>query len=422
MVTGCTKVSPGCKNCYMYRQYPRLKMMGVSGYEHSPGVVSLHPGRLKQPERWRKPRRVFVNSMADTFHDMVPDHYLRWLFQAMLAAVDRGHTFQVLTKRPERALQFWQKYQQDFAGECGRPEWPAGIWIGTSVESQGYAEERVEPLLGIPAPVRFVSAEPLLGPLDLRKWLGDVLQWVIVGGGERPRGETNGGAVGAGSPAAVCTGWSRRVSQAARRPRGQAGRRPGRHRWAAVDGNAGGESVKAITLHEPWASLIASGHKNVETRSWKPPWAVIGQRIAVHAAKRRPKQWDLDLMQGLGRDELPDGYDFGFDGEPVPTLGVPLGLVLATVVLADAVEIYELKEDDSVDYLRGDVIAIGKSVVSGGLSGVQVDRYGDFTVGRWMWVLEDLQRLEVPVGAVGRQGFWEWEAPILISHLGPFYE
>ena len=135
---------------------------------------------------------------------------------------------------------------------------------------------------------------------------------------------------------------------------------------------------------------------------------MIGQRIAVHAAKRRPKQWDLDLMMGLGRDELPDGYDFGFDGEPVPTLDVPLGKVVATAVLTDAVEIQELKDDYSVDFWRGDVIAIGKSVVSGGLRGLQVDRYGDFTVGRWMWVLEDLQRLEVPVGAIGRQGLWEW--------------
>ena len=125
--------------------------------------------------------------MSDTFHELVPDHFLRWMFQAMLEAVSRGHVFQVLTKRPERALEFWDRYQQDFAGECGRPEWPAGIWIGTSVENQRYAEERVEPLMGIPAPVRFVSAEPLLGPLDLGKWLGDVLQWVIVGGESGPR-------------------------------------------------------------------------------------------------------------------------------------------------------------------------------------------------------------------------------------------
>ena len=187
VVTGCTKVSPGCRSCYMFRQYPRLKRMGVAGYEHEPSVVSLQPGRLGQPRRWKKPRRVFVNSMADTFHELVPDHFLRWLFQAMLEAVARGHTFQVLTKRPERALEFWEKYQGDFAGECGVATWPAGIWIGTSMEEQRYAGERVDPMMAIPAPVRFVSAEPLLGPLDLKKWLDGGLQWVIVGGESGPK-------------------------------------------------------------------------------------------------------------------------------------------------------------------------------------------------------------------------------------------
>ena len=188
VVTGCTKVSPGCRSCYMYRQYPRLKRMSVPGYEHSPDVVSLQPGRLQEPLRWRKPRRVFVNSMADTFHELVPDHFLRWMFQAMREAAARGHTFQVLTKRPERALEFWSKYRGDFADDGGRTSWPAGIWIGTSVEEQRYAGERLQPLLQIPAPVRFVSAEPLLGPLDLGSWLGDDgLQWVIVGGESGPR-------------------------------------------------------------------------------------------------------------------------------------------------------------------------------------------------------------------------------------------
>ena len=182
-VTGCTKVSPGCRGCYMYREYPRLKRMGVAGYEHSPDVVSLLGARLLEPQRWRKPRMVFVNSMSDTFHERVPDHYLRWMFQAMLAAVARGHIFQLLTKRPQRALAWWNRYQGDFPDG----EWPAGIWLGTSVETQRYAEPRIGRLVRIPAPVRFVSAEPLLGPLDLELWMDGGLQWVIVGGESGPR-------------------------------------------------------------------------------------------------------------------------------------------------------------------------------------------------------------------------------------------
>ena len=183
VVTGCTRISPGCKHCYMYREYPRLKAMGVPGYETFPVDVALHPGRLQQPQRWRKPRMVFVNSMSDSFHERVPDHFLRWLFQAMLHGVAKGHTFQVLTKRPERALEWWEAY----GGEDLGGQWPGRIWLGVSVESQAYAQPRLELLERIPAPVRFVSAEPLLGPLDLGPWLGDVVQWVIVGGESGPR-------------------------------------------------------------------------------------------------------------------------------------------------------------------------------------------------------------------------------------------
>lgn len=187
-VTGCTKISRGCKNCYMYREYPRRKVQGVRGYEPAPDVVQLLPKRLEIPRRWRKLRRVFVNSMSDTFHERVPDHFIRWMFQSMRFAVQKGHVFQLLTKRPEGAAEWWGRYEsEDLRNEGGEPEWPAGIWMGTSVESQDYAEERLEHLARIPAPVRFVSAEPLLGQLNLRKWLGDVVKWVIVGGESSPR-------------------------------------------------------------------------------------------------------------------------------------------------------------------------------------------------------------------------------------------
>ena len=187
VVTGCTRISPGCDNCYMFAQYPRLKAMGVQGYQHAPDVVALHPGRLRAWRSWRKPRLVFVNSMSDTFHHAVPDEFLRWMFQQMRMAIAKGHTFQLLTKRPGRALQFWERYQGDLLNDDDEPEWPPSIWLGTSIESQRFAAGRLASLARIPAPVRFVSAEPLLGPLDLGRWLGDVVQWVIVGGESGPR-------------------------------------------------------------------------------------------------------------------------------------------------------------------------------------------------------------------------------------------
>ena len=104
----------------------------------------------------------------------VPDHAVRGR---------KGHVFQLLTKRPERAVEWWRRFgPEDLLNEDGEPEWPAGIWMGTSIEEQRYAGRRLAALAKIPAPVRFVSAEPLLGPLNLRKWLGEVVQWVIVGG------------------------------------------------------------------------------------------------------------------------------------------------------------------------------------------------------------------------------------------------
>ena len=185
-VTGCTRVSPGCDHCYMYALYPRLKGMGVSGYESSPDKVQLLPDRLDVPLTWKKPRIVFVNSMSDVFHPHVPFEFVYSVFHVMREAARRsGHVFQVLTKRPGRAVAWWRRYVQLF------PEgWPANIWIGTSVESQKYAP-RLTALARLPADVRFVSAEPLLERLNLARWLeaGD-LQWVIVGGesgwGARP--------------------------------------------------------------------------------------------------------------------------------------------------------------------------------------------------------------------------------------------
>ena len=177
-VTGCTRVSPGCDNCYMFAMYPRLTAMGVRGYELGPQEVQLLPERLDAPFGWAKPRRVFVNSMSDLFHPRVPYEFVTEVFDVMCAAAaQRGHVFQVLTKRPGRAVGWWTRNRTRYEGE-----WPAGVWIGTSVENQKYAP-RITVLAQLPAPVRFVSAEPLLGAVDLSHWLnrGNV-QWVIAGG------------------------------------------------------------------------------------------------------------------------------------------------------------------------------------------------------------------------------------------------
>lgn len=181
-ITGCSRVSPGCDHCYMFALYPRLRGMGVSGYETRPDDVRLFPGRLNAPLSWKKPRHVFVNSMADVFHPKVPFEFVFEMFSVMAEASNKGgHMFQVLTKRPGRAVAWWNKYQSSFP-----KGWPSRIWIGTSVESQKYAA-RLTVLERLPAPVRFVSAEPLLERIDLTPWLeSGAVNWVIVGGESGP--------------------------------------------------------------------------------------------------------------------------------------------------------------------------------------------------------------------------------------------
>ena len=166
-VTGCTRVSSGCDHCYMFALYPRLRAMGVTGYATTPEDVQLLPERLRTPLSWKKPRLVFVNSMADLFHQRVPFDFIFEAFSVMQeAAAKRGHVFQVLTKRPGRAVGWWKAYGEHFPDG-----WPPNVWIGTSVESLKYAP-RLTVLARLPAPVRFVSAEPLLEPLKTHRVAG----------------------------------------------------------------------------------------------------------------------------------------------------------------------------------------------------------------------------------------------------------
>ncbi|MGP3737983.1 DUF5131 family protein (plasmid) [Streptomyces sp. GDS52] len=174
VVTGCDKVSPGCDNCYAETFAERWR--GTPGHHFETGFdVTLRPERLTIPLKWRKPKRVFVNSMSDLFHKGIPDEYIAQVFAIM--ALTPQHTYQVLTKRHARMRTllsdrtFLARVDHDrerFQPGCGDFAWPLpNVWLGVSVENQKWADIRIPALLGTPAAVRFLSCEPLLGPVKL---------------------------------------------------------------------------------------------------------------------------------------------------------------------------------------------------------------------------------------------------------------
>jgi protein gp37 len=171
--TGCDRTSPGCDHCYALTLAKRLKAMGQPKYQtdgeartSGPGFgVALHEDLVNAPHGWSKPRSVFVNSMSDLFHDAVPEDFIRRVFGVM--ADTPRHTYQVLTKRSKR-----------LASLAERLPWPPNVWMGVSVENQHYAF-RADHLRQVPAAIRFLSVEPLLGPVTLAL---DGLHWVTVGG------------------------------------------------------------------------------------------------------------------------------------------------------------------------------------------------------------------------------------------------
>lgn len=202
-VTGCSKVSQGCKHCYAEREWPRLAAPRAKPNIYTGRAftdVMCHPEKLDIPLGWTKPRRIFVNSMSDLFHESVPDSFIIDVFNVMHDA--KQHTFQVLTKRPERMRDFLIG-----TSGCGMGgELMPNVWLGVSVEDQTTADERIPVLLQIPAAVRWISAEPLLGPIDLfckpsyiwkaahkehgpygpisERW---PIHWIVVGGESGPQ-------------------------------------------------------------------------------------------------------------------------------------------------------------------------------------------------------------------------------------------
>lgn len=168
-VTGCTKVSEGCRNCYAEKMAKRLHAMGNRRYINE-FKVTLHYDLIDLPLSWKKPRRIFVNSMSDLFHKDIPFEFIKAIFNTMQAA--HWHTFQILTKRSERLLEL-----------AGRLPWPPNVWQGVSVEDKRVVH-RIDHLREVPAKVRFLSLEPLIGPLENLNLKN--IHWVIVGGESGP--------------------------------------------------------------------------------------------------------------------------------------------------------------------------------------------------------------------------------------------
>lgn len=168
-VTGCSKISPGCKHCYAERMAKRLKGMGTENYRNG-FEVTLQPQMLDRPLKWKKPKRIFVNSMSDLFHEKVPLKFIQQVFAVMREA--SWHQFQLLTKRAERLEELSSVI-----------DWPDNVWMGVSVENMDYVS-RMDHLRRTPAFIKFVSFEPLLGPLvglNLNE-----IDWAIIGGESGP--------------------------------------------------------------------------------------------------------------------------------------------------------------------------------------------------------------------------------------------
>ena len=168
-VTGCTKVSQGCKHCYAERLALRLQAMGNERYRDG-FAVTLHPDLLDVPKRWRTPRVIFVNSMSDLFHEQIPLPFIQRVFATMVDCPQ--HTFQILTKRSARL--------RDLSADL---PWPSNVWMGVSVEDSRVVS-RIHDLACVPVAVRFLSCEPLIGPLPGLPLVG--IHWVIVGGESGP--------------------------------------------------------------------------------------------------------------------------------------------------------------------------------------------------------------------------------------------
>lgn len=252
-VTGCSEVSEGCDNCYAKTFAERWR--GIPGHPFEQGFeVRLWPERIGLPLRWRKPRRVFVNSMSDLFHKDVPDGFVARVFAVMVAAP--AHTFQVLTKRHARMrsllsnTDFWTAVSGELAQLWAVDDPPAPlrmippwIWIGVSVDNQKWADTRIPALLDVPAAVRFLSCEPLLGPVDLSAWMpAGYCRWRCSGCRRFYSGEWQETCPGCGR-----VGYWSGSHPGNQRPNGQP------INWVICGGESG---RKARPMHPDWARSL----------------------------------------------------------------------------------------------------------------------------------------------------------------------
>jgi protein gp37 len=292
-VTGCSKVSPGCDNCYAETFAERWR--GTPGHYFEGGFdVQLRPDKLDMPLRWTKPRRIFVNSMSDLFHESVPDRFIGQVFEVMGAA--KQHTFQLLTKRHGRMRSLLNRWSEHAtkgcycpAGEggCSAPVdvqngvWPLpNVWVGVSVEDQKWSDIRIPALLDTPAAVRFLSCEPLLGPVDL---------WgPLVHPGHRPR----------------LTYWL-----------------DGRPGWGPEETSESGLVTQPLAVGPRIDWVIVGGESGPGARPMHPDWVRTIRDQCVHSGVAfHFKQWGAwapTRFVGIGNQ----GPQYAYVGEPVDKNG-----------------------------------------------------------------------------------------------------
>lgn len=283
-VTGCTKVSEGCRNCYASTFSERFR--GTPGHYFENGFdLTLRPDKLDQPYSWKRPRKIFVNSMSDLFHKDIPDDFIWSVFHIMAKCPQ--HTFQVLTKRPERMMQmlknrYWRNLDPIHAliieGEHRETDSPflPNVWLGTSVENQQVADERIPHLLGTPAAVRFLSMEPLLGPVNLNGFFYTADLLTVVSTAER-RGISNNDAFDY-----VVDNYPDDVHKREDRPS-----------WIIVGGESGS---KARPMHPEWARSIRDQCKAAGLPFF---FKQYGEWAPFNSLDYMPKQSTIAVRMGI---------------------------------------------------------------------------------------------------------------------------